>query len=72
MAALSQWSLWDADDSLPEATAASQSNDDLGAQAPPTWSCQLYWESDVKSWGSQVEAGLTAGPHLMFSPRLPD
>lgn len=32
VAAVSQWSLWHADDSLPEATGASQSNDDLSAQ----------------------------------------
>lgn len=54
VAAVSQWSLWDADDSLAEATGAGQSHDDLSAQAPPTCSRQLYCDNDVKSWGSQV------------------
>lgn len=48
MAAVSQWSLWDADGSLPEATGAGQSDDDLSAQAPPTLSHQLYCDNDVK------------------------
>lgn len=36
VAAVSQWSLWHADDSLPETTGASQSNDDLSSGRPIT------------------------------------
>lgn len=59
VAAVSQWSLWHADDRLAEATGASQSNDDLNAQnllelhlislAPPTLSYHLYHDKHRKS-----------------------
>lgn len=68
VAAVSQWSLWRADDSLAEATGARQSSHDLSAQnvlelhpispAPPASPCQLYRDNHLKRC-------------VMFIPGLP-
>lgn len=68
VAAVSQWSLWRADDSLAEATGARQSSHDLSAHnvlelhpispAPPTSPCQLYRDNHLKRC-------------VMFIPGLP-
>lgn len=69
VAAVTQWSLWDVDGSLPEATGAGQSDDDLSTQAPPTMSRQLYCDNDVKSCILEV-TGLS-WPHSRTTSDIP-